>query len=122
MGGSSTSQLTTAKALEIAKDNESGQIPPAVTTLLERSVSDIWRRIQAQPTTYMMTKEQYAVFNYYRSRYGNDPVAQRAIARFWDHYRGDPTMVDGARSSNNSSTPGSSRSQTLSSSRASAGR
>ena len=124
MGGSSTGPLTLAKALEIAKDNQNGPLPPAVTSLLERSVTETWRLIQAQPNSYVMTKDQYAVFNYYRARYDKNAVAQQAIARFWNHYKGDPSMVDGARgTSSKSSTPSSSsRGHATSSTRTSYGR
>lgn len=100
MGGQASNQMTVANALAIAKENQNGQIPVAVTHVLERSIGDIWRRIQAQPSTYVMTKDEYAVFLYYRTRYDNNAMAQQAIARFWNHFKGD---VDGARSS--SSTP-----------------
>ena len=106
MGGQSSNQMTVANALEIAKENQNGQIPPAVTQVLERSIGDIWRRIQAQPSTYVMKKEEFAVFTYYRSRYDNSAVAQQAVARFWNHFKGDNPRVDGARSS--SSTPSAS--------------
>ncbi|MCJ1451215.1 hypothetical protein MMC28_001551 [Mycoblastus sanguinarius] len=99
MGGSSSNQLTQARALQIAKDSQSGQIPPPVTALLERNIGDLWRRIQAQPTTYIMSKDEYAVFNYYQGRYQNDRVGQQAVARFWNHYKGEGSQVDGARSS-----------------------
>ncbi|CAF9913209.1 hypothetical protein IMSHALPRED_000945 [Imshaugia aleurites] len=104
MGGHASNQLTVANALEIAKTSQNGQIPPAVTQTLERNIGDIWRRIQAQPSTYVMTQEEFAVFSYYRSRYDNNAVAQQAVARFWNHYQGESSRVDGARSS--SSTPG----------------
>lgn len=106
MGGQASNQLTVAKALEIAKENQNGQMPPAVTQLLERNIGDIWRRIQAQPSTYVMKREEFAVFTFYRSRYDNNAVAQQAVARFWNHYNGDAARVDGARSS--SSTPSAS--------------
>ena len=96
MGGQASNQLTVANALEIAKENQNGQLPPAVTQVLERNIGDIWRRIQAQPSTYVMKKEEFAVFTYYRGRYDNNAVAQQAVARFWNHYKGD---VDSARSS-----------------------
>ena len=104
MGGQASNQMTVANALEIAKANMNGQLPPAVNQVLERNIADIWRRIQAQPATYVMKKEEFAVFTYYRSRYDNNAVAQQAVARFWNHYSGDPTLVDGTRSSSN--TPG----------------
>lgn len=125
MGGSATTQLTVAKALETAKENQNGQIPTAVTAILERNITDIWRKIRAQPTSFVMTKEQFTVFNYYRGRYENDPVAKQAVARFWDHYKGDPPAVDGAQStsSSNPSTPtSSSRGNISSSSRTSSSR
>lgn len=106
MGGQASNQLTVANALEIAKENQNGQIPPAVTQMLERTIGDIWRRIQAQPSTYVMKKEEFAVFTYYRSRFDNNAVAQQAVARFWNHYKVDSPRVDGARSS--SSTPSAS--------------
>lgn len=107
MGGQASNQLTVANALEIAKENQNGQIPPAVTQVLERSIGDIWRRIQAQPSTYVMKQEEFAVFNfYYRSRYADNAIAQQAVARFWNHFKGDAPRVDGARSS--SSTPSAS--------------
>ena len=104
MGGQASNQLTVANALELAKENQNGQIPPAVTQVLERNIGDIWRRIQAQPSTYVMKEEEFAVFTYYRSRYDNNALAQQAVARFWNHYKGEASRVDGARSS--SSTPG----------------
>ena len=103
MGGQASTPLTVANALEIAKENQNGQVPPAVTQVLERSIGDIWRRIQAQPSGYVMSKEEFAVFTYFRSRYDNNALAQQAVARFWNHYKGDTPGVDGARSS--SSTP-----------------
>lgn len=106
MGGQASNQLTVANALEIAKDNQNGPIPPAVTQMLERNIGDIWRRIQAEPLTYVMTREEFAVFTYYRSRFDNNAVARQAVARFWNHYSGDTPRVDGARSS--SSTPSAS--------------
>ena len=104
MGGQASNQMTVASALEIAKANQNGQLPPAVSQLLERNIADIWRRIQAQPATYVMKKEEFAVFTFYRSRYDNNAVAQQAVARFWNHYSGDTPRPDGTRSS--SSTPG----------------
>ena len=101
MGGQASNQMTVANALVIAKENQNGQIPTAVTQVLEKNIGDIWKRIQAQPSTYLMKKEEYAVFAYYRTRYDNNPMAQQAVARFWNHFKGD---VDGAPSSSSSPT------------------
>lgn len=91
-----TAQLTPAKALEIARNSEDGSIPSSVTAVLEKALGELWQRIQARPTTYVMTKEEFVVFNYYRSRFSNVPTAQQAVARFWNNFQGSSTEVNGA--------------------------
>ena len=103
MGGT---PLTLAKALEIAKENQNGPVPHPVTAMLERKNGDIWRKIEAQPNTYVMSKEEFSVFNYYRSRYDNSRVAQDAVARFWSHYKGESTVDSATVSSKTPSTSG----------------
>lgn len=101
-GGNNTAmpiQLTPAKALEIAKNCEDGSVPPSVTQVLERAIYELWQRIQAQPTSYVMNKEEFIVFNYYRSRFANSAAAQQAVARFWNNFSGDSTEIDGGHSS-----------------------
>ena len=93
----SASQLTVARALEIVRNNEEGQVHPSVTAVLEKAIGDIWRRIQAQPTTYIMNRDEFAVFNYYRNRFKDSQVAQQAVARFWNHFRGDASQVNGGK-------------------------
>ena len=88
-------QLTPAKALEIAKNSEDGSIPSYVTAVLERAISELWRRIQAESTSYVMTKEDFMVFNYYRGRFTGSVTAQQAVARFWNNFTGDSSEVDG---------------------------
>ena len=90
-------QLTVAGALEIVKNSEDGQVHPSISALLERAIGEVWQRIQAQPTTYVMSRDEFAVFNYYRSRFRDSQVAQQAVARFWDHFRGDASQVTGGR-------------------------
>ena len=105
MGGSGN-QLTLEKALEIAKDpNQS--TPTPVTAMLERKIAEIWQRVQARPTSYVMTRDEFAVFSYFRSRYNNE-VARQAVSRFWSNYKGDAQSpkIDGSKSS--TSTPSSS--------------
>ncbi|KAL8927788.1 MAG: hypothetical protein Q9208_002204 [Pyrenodesmia sp. 3 TL-2023] len=103
MGNSSmhatANQLTPAKALEIAKNCEDGCVPASVTAVLERAINELWQRIQAQPSTYVMKKEEFIIFNYYRSRFANAAAAQQAVARFWNNFQGDMTEIEGGRAS-----------------------
>ena len=86
---SHTGQLTVAEALGVVRNNEEGQVHPAVTAVLEKAVGDVWRRIQAQPSNYVMSRDEFAVFNYHRNRFKDSPVAQQAVSRFWTNFRGD---------------------------------
>ena len=86
---STRSQLTVPEALNIVKRYEHGEIDeatidPAVTKFLARAADDIWRRIQAQPSSYVLTREEFAVFTYYRDGFEDDKNVQQAIVRFWN--------------------------------------
>jgi len=96
-GSSGSNQLTVKRALEIARNGEDRALDPAVSAVLERAISDIWRRIQAQPETYILSKDEFAVFNYFRGRVHNSEVARRAVGRFWDNFEGDASEIDGYR-------------------------
>ncbi|KAL8668355.1 MAG: hypothetical protein Q9168_007016 [Polycauliona sp. 1 TL-2023] len=93
MNTAAASQLTPAKALEIARNSEDGSVPPLVTAVLERALGELWRRITAQPNSYVMSKEEFVVFNYFRSRFANLPMAQQAVARFWNNFQGSSHEV-----------------------------
>ena len=97
MGGSGSISLTIPKALEIAKANN--EIPANVVQLLERSNTSIWQKIQAHPTTYIMTKDEYMVLNYFQERYKNNASYDQAVARFWKHFNGGNAQIDGSSSS-----------------------
>ncbi|MCJ1229127.1 hypothetical protein MMC12_005792 [Toensbergia leucococca] len=98
MASNSYNQLTIAQALEMVRNNEAGDADQSAYSLLEIEIVNIWQRIQAQPTSYVMTKDEFAVFNYFRARYTNSDVARRAVARFWDHFQGNVSEIDGFRS------------------------
>lgn len=55
---------------------------PLVSATLEEKMGEIWQRIQKQPTSYVMAREEFAVFTYFGARY-NNAVARQAVSRFW---------------------------------------
>ena len=89
--------LSIAGALELARNNEEGPVPASASIVLERSMVEIWRRIQAHPSTYLLTKDEFSVLNYHWDLYKDSFLAQQAIARFWRHFRGDAAQVNGVR-------------------------
>lgn len=73
---------TMRQALEVARDTE-GEIPPNISAILEAAVATLWRRIQTQPDTYLMSTGEYSLFTYFQERF-QDEVARRARERYWD--------------------------------------
>jgi len=76
-------------ALRHARENESG-IGSAVNDFLENTLKGIWDRIQARPHSYILSKDEFAVFNFFRDRFRDQPFAETAVARFWQHHQEDP--------------------------------
>ncbi|MCJ1308381.1 hypothetical protein MMC25_002034 [Agyrium rufum] len=81
-------------ALQRVRDSGSDEVDPAATLVLEKAVNDIWKKVQAKPNSYIMSKEEFAVFNYYQSKFEGSEVAQRAISRFWTNHKGDASTLD----------------------------
>jgi hypothetical protein len=77
--------LTIQRALDIARNSE-GAIEPVCRDFLEQNLREIWVRIEAEPDSYILSKDEFALFNYYRYRIKSSSVAQSAIKRFWDNY------------------------------------
>lgn len=67
----------------ISHNNEEDQ----VAAILRRVAIHIWRRIQAEPVTYLMDRDEFAIFDYYQNRSRDSPVARRAVERFWKSQR-----------------------------------
>lgn len=93
MGGNNISQSVpsaraVAQALEIARDSAEGARDPVVCNILEAAIADIWGKVQAQPNTYLMTRDEFAVFNYFQHRFAGCPVAIAARKRYWDYTGG----------------------------------
>lgn len=77
-----------AQALEIARDSADGASDPTVRTILENALAQVWSQISANPDSYVMTRDEFAVFNYFQHRFADDKVAQEARKRYWDNMSG----------------------------------
>jgi hypothetical protein len=83
----SPGHISVAQALEIARDSPEGAQDPAVVRTLETALSEIWTKIQTQPTSYIMTRDEFAVFNYFQVRFEGQDLATSARKRYWDYLR-----------------------------------
>ena len=87
--------ISATKALELVRNSETGEVHPGVNAVLEKYIRQLWARIQDNSDSYVMSKEEFAVFNYFQDRYKNNDIARRAVARFWNNFKGrvDPFTI-----------------------------
>ncbi|OLN85981.1 hypothetical protein CCHL11_05350 [Colletotrichum chlorophyti] len=76
-----------AQALEIARESPDGASDPTVSSILENAVSQIWAKVAAQPESYVMNRDEFAVFNYFQHRFYGNKIAMAARKRYWDNTR-----------------------------------
>lgn len=77
------------QALDIARDSEEGADNAEVRRILEEALTRIWARVMADPENYILTVDEFSVFNYFQNRFKGDEVAVGARKRFWDKYCSD---------------------------------
>ncbi|PWY81767.1 hypothetical protein BO70DRAFT_429308 [Aspergillus heteromorphus CBS 117.55] len=80
-------------ALDRARDNQGDT---AAVALLETAVGKLWERIKREPE-YVLTREEFALFNYFIYRYGKLPEGRRAVEQFWNHYNPNNSASNGSK-------------------------
>jgi hypothetical protein len=78
-------RISVIQALEIARDSEEGAQDPTVVSVLESAMTAIWSKIEAQPDSYVMTRSEFAVLNYFQRRFDGNGLASAAKKRYWDN-------------------------------------
>ena len=73
------------QALEIARESPDGAADPTISNILEGALSHLWAKVQAAPDAYIMTKDEFSLFNFYQHRFVGDKVAVMARRRYWDN-------------------------------------
>ena len=87
--------MTVQRALDLVRDSEPDSIPPTAMQTLEAAVGIIWQRIQATPDSYVMNNQEFAVFNFFQTRFTGNEVARRAIGRYWNQFSGGTSGIHG---------------------------
>lgn len=75
------------QALERARNCEDGHLDSQTNDILEAAIAALWTRIQAQPDSYVLSLDEFALFNFFRDRFGDSPVARGAVERYWNNLR-----------------------------------
>lgn len=79
--------LTLAQAVSLAQ-NTPGGVDQRLAHHLERKLAEVHGKIKAQPNSYVLPQDEFALINYYRSRFGDSEIIRSATKRFWDNHRG----------------------------------
>ncbi|KAI0891360.1 hypothetical protein F4806DRAFT_501085 [Annulohypoxylon nitens] len=61
---------------------------PGLKEVLEQALCDVWTKIIANPETYVMTRDEFAVFNYFQHlQLDNDAkeIGRMARKNYWDN-------------------------------------
>ncbi|KAF5665103.1 hypothetical protein FDENT_12666 [Fusarium denticulatum] len=72
-----------AQSLEIARESPDGTSYPSIREILESALEEIWTKVQDQPDSYIMTRDEFAVFNFFQHRFAGDEMAMTARKRYW---------------------------------------
>jgi len=74
-----------AQALEIARESPDGSSDPTISKILEAALTRIWAKVEMHPNSYVMTRDEFAVFNFFQYRFYDNKIAVSARKRYWDN-------------------------------------
>ncbi|CBX92268.1 predicted protein [Plenodomus lingam JN3] len=66
--------LSLAQAVHVAQNSEGG-VDQRLAQYLERRLADVWSKLNAQPHTYILPSDEFALINYYRTRFGDNEIS-----------------------------------------------
>jgi hypothetical protein len=81
----SQQDASVAQALEIARESPDGSSDPTISKILEGALARIWSKVTEHPDSYVMTRDEFAVFNFFQHRFIGNKMALNARKRFWDN-------------------------------------
>jgi hypothetical protein len=79
--------LSLGQAVHVAQNSEGG-VDQRLAQVLERRLAEVWAKLNAQPSSYILPPDEFALLNYYRTRFGDNEVVRNATKRFWDNHKG----------------------------------
>jgi hypothetical protein len=79
--------LSLGQAVHVAQNSEGG-IDQRLAQFLERKLAEVWAKLNAQPRSYILPSDEFALLNYYRNRFGDNEIIRSATKRFWDNHKG----------------------------------
>jgi len=83
--GSPASAKVVQQALEMARESAEAARDPTVSAILEEALTTTWDKVRNLPNHYVMTRDEFAVFNYFQHRFVGEEIAAAARKRYWDN-------------------------------------
>ncbi|KAK2938449.1 hypothetical protein FoTM2_001667 [Fusarium oxysporum f. sp. vasinfectum] len=83
VGRAVSQQDIVAQSLDIARESPDGASYPSIRQILESALEEIWTKVQDQPDSYVMTRDEFAVFSFFQHRFTGDKMAVAARKRYW---------------------------------------
>ncbi|KAI1820433.1 hypothetical protein F4861DRAFT_61859 [Xylaria intraflava] len=99
IGGISGISDAAIRALDAARDTPELMDDRQIRDILESALAEIWGRVLANESGYVMSRDEFAIFNFFQDRFRNNPVAVSARKRFWDSLIVPPTEAESRRMS-----------------------
>ncbi|KAF4990475.1 hypothetical protein FGRMN_8447 [Fusarium graminum] len=81
----SQQDASVAQALEIARESPDGSSDPTISKILEAALARAWQKVTDRPDSYVMSREEFAVFNFFQHRFAGNKMAVSARKRYWDN-------------------------------------
>ncbi|KAJ2900985.1 uncharacterized protein MKZ38_002169 [Zalerion maritima] len=86
------SEASIAQALEIARESEDGASDRVISSILENGLAAVYSKVVANPQTYVLTKVEFSLWNYFQHRFIHnpqlEPMYRSAKARYWSNTTG----------------------------------
>jgi hypothetical protein len=79
--------LSLGQAVHVAQNSEAG-VDERLAQHLERHIAEIWPKLNAQPASYILPPDEFALLNFYRTRFGDHGIVKNAATRFWANNKG----------------------------------
>ncbi|KAK3986328.1 hypothetical protein QBC44DRAFT_333573 [Cladorrhinum sp. PSN332] len=80
---------TVMQALDIARESPEGASDKVVSEILEEAIQMVWDKVldlyeeSKEKEVYLMSEEEYMLFNYWQYRFVDNDIAVKVRARFW---------------------------------------
>ncbi|EUC44959.1 hypothetical protein COCMIDRAFT_5810 [Bipolaris oryzae ATCC 44560] len=68
--------LSLGQAVNVAQNSEGG-VDQRLAQFLEKRLAEVWAKLNAHPGSYVLPPDEFALLNYYRTRFGDNEIGPR---------------------------------------------